>query len=289
MSNIVERIAQYAENKGLSIRQLEIAVGAGNGTISKAIKDKKDIQAKWIEKILYTYDDIDAVWLATGKGEMLTQKGNLNLKPDILHTSDTYSEDKKQKSGNKKGNLIGNPIGKNLTMPSVITIDTSGDENIFFVPFKAAAGYLRGYADPEFMETLPAYRLPGLNNGSYRMFEIKGPSMKPTLKDGDKVIGQWIDPYDIRDERVYVVVSKEEGIVVKRCINRLTAHGLLILKSDNRDFDDILLHTEDIYEAWEVKLNLTAKLPAPGESFYAISDLQARMTMLEDFVKKQVK
>ncbi len=103
------------------------------------------------------------------------------------------------------------------------------------MPVKASAGYLKGYADPEFIDQLPAYRMPGISNGTFRMFEISGHSMKEALENGDKIIGEWVLPEDIKDEQVYIIVSKTDGICVKRCINRLKSENKLILKSDNKE------------------------------------------------------
>ena len=41
---------------------------------------------------------------------------------------------------------------------------------IHFVPVKAAAGYLNGYADPEFLDELNTFTLPMLSGGTYRAF-----------------------------------------------------------------------------------------------------------------------
>ena len=63
-----------------------------------------------------------------------------------------------------------------------ITVDSDSKENIELVPQKAAAGYLNGYADREFIEELPKFKLPILpENATYRAFEISGDSMLPIL------------------------------------------------------------------------------------------------------------
>ena len=50
-----------------------------------------------------------------------------------------------------------------------ITVDKQDRENIELVPQKAAAGYLNGYADPEYLEDLPKFQIPTLNGtGTYR-------------------------------------------------------------------------------------------------------------------------
>src|SRR3977135_3751448 len=56
----------------------------------------------------------------------------------------------------------------------------SASNEIQLVPVKAAAGYLAGYADPEFLDELNTFTLPMLAPGHYRAFEIVGDSMLPT-------------------------------------------------------------------------------------------------------------
>lgn len=72
MGNILNRIAQFAECKGISIGVLERSIGASKGVLSRAIAKNTDIQAKWIEAIVDNYPEISPIWLLTGKGEMLT-------------------------------------------------------------------------------------------------------------------------------------------------------------------------------------------------------------------------
>ena len=51
---------------------------------------------------------------------------------------------------------------------------SSESQVIHLVPVKAAAGYLAGYADPEFIDELNTFTLPMLAPGQYRAFEIIG-------------------------------------------------------------------------------------------------------------------
>ena len=87
---------------------------------------------------------------------------------------------------------------------------------IHFVPMKAAAGYLAGYADEEFIDELNTFTLPMLGNGIFRAFEIIGESMLPT-PSGSIIVGQKIDGLDdLKQNAAYIVVSRSEGIVYKR-------------------------------------------------------------------------
>lgn len=176
-------------------------------------------------------------------------------------------------------------------MPQVITIDSQGNENVVMVPVKARAGYLNGYADPEFMTTLPAYRLPGLSNGTFRLFEVDGTSMYPTLNGGDLVIGSYVEQLGfVRDDRVHVVVTKNDGVVVKRVLNRIKADGKLILKSDNykdRDqFPSLVIDQQDIIEIWYAIGFISRQMRPPAEMYTRLIDLEGRFTIMEANAKK---
>src|SRR6185369_10622845 len=89
---------------------------------------------------------------------------------------------------------------------------------IHFVPVKAAAGYLAGYADSEFIDELNTFTLPMLSGGNYRAFEIIGDSMMPT-PSGSIIVGEKVeDTEDVKNNQPYIVVSRNEGIVYKRIV-----------------------------------------------------------------------
>ena len=183
--------------------------------------------------------------------------------------------------------------GKKITynMPQVITVDSQGNENVVMVPVRARAGYLNGYSDPEFISHLPAYRLPGLNTGTFRLFETEGLSMYPTLHGGDLIIGSFVENlHQIRDDRVYVVVTKNEGVVVKRVLNRIEKEGKLILKSDNykeRDqYPTMVVNESDVLEVWYATGYISRQMRPPAEMYNRTIDLEARVTMIEEMLRK---
>lgn len=69
--NIMGRIKQYLDFKGISNRQLELSTGMSNGSFSSQLKRNKTIGVDRLENILNTYGDINPEWLLTGKGSML--------------------------------------------------------------------------------------------------------------------------------------------------------------------------------------------------------------------------
>ena len=174
-------------------------------------------------------------------------------------------------------------------MPRIITVDNSGNDNIIYVPVKARAGYLLGYGDAEFIETLPTFRLPGLNNATFRMFEVEGPSMAPNVLNGDRIIGEWIDELDkIRDNRVYVIVHKG-GVAVKRVINRLKERGKIYLKSDTiahrHEFPTIEIDPADINEIWYGRMKISSDFSEPAEVYHRLADLEMDVLEMKQLLK----
>lgn len=166
-------------------------------------------------------------------------------------------------------------------MPSVITVNPGGDENILYVPVKAQAGYSVGLSDKEYMEKLPSFQMPGLRNGTFRMFEVQGISMSPTLSDRDRVIGEWVPSLsEIRENRVHIVVLKD-GVVIKRVLNRIKERNKLYLKSDTlthrQDYPIKEIDPEDVLEMWYVRLKVSGDLSEPSELYNRVSDLEINM------------
>jgi transcriptional regulator with XRE-family HTH domain len=143
----------------------------------------------------------------------------------------------------------------------VVTMDSNKKENIELVPQKAAAGYLNGYADPEYVRELPKFRLPILSQGTFRAFEISGDSMLPILP-GTIVVGEYIDDLrDLKNGKTYVLVTKREGVVYKRVFNYLDENGKLFLVSDNRQYAPYQVDAEEVVEAWAAKAYISVQFP----------------------------
>src|SRR3954451_17692052 len=108
-----------------------------------------------------------------------------------------------------------------------------GRVDIPFVPVKAAAGYLSGYADPEFIDELNTFTLPMLSGGDYRAFEIVGDSMMPT-PSGSVIVGEKVQTIDeVKTNQTYIVVSKTDGVVYKRIMKNNRQKNKLTFVSDN--------------------------------------------------------
>ncbi|MEP7141345.1 MAG: LexA family transcriptional regulator [Ferruginibacter sp.] len=131
----------------------------------------------------------------------------------------------------------------------------AADRNIIhFVPVKAAAGYLAGYADSEFIDELNTFTLPMLAGGNYRAFEIIGDSMMPT-PSGSIIVGEKIDnTEDVKNDQAYIVVSRNEGIVYKRIVKNNRSKNKLTLVSDNPQYQPYQVNAEDVVELWQAQM-----------------------------------
>ena len=127
---------------------------------------------------------------------------------------------------------------------------------IHFVPVKAAAGYLAGYADSEFIDELNTFTLPMLSGGDYRAFEIIGDSMMPT-PSGSIIVGEKVGAEDIKNNHPYIVVSRNEGIVYKRIVKSNKTKNKLTLVSDNPQYQPYQVNAEDVVELWHAQMVLS--------------------------------
>ncbi|HTI11951.1 MAG TPA: LexA family transcriptional regulator [Puia sp.] len=130
----------------------------------------------------------------------------------------------------------------------------AASNEIQLVPVKAAAGYLAGYADPEFLDELNTFTLPMLAPGTYRAFEIVGDSMLPT-PSGSVIVGEKVDDLEeVKSNQTYVVVSRNEGIVYKRIMKNTKSRSKLTLVSDNTAYQPYNVNTDDVIEVWKAQM-----------------------------------
>lgn len=137
-----------------------------------------------------------------------------------------------------------------------IAVDSKNNEVIKMVPAYAHAGYQAGYADPEFIESLPDHDFYNEDDGTYRVFELKGDSMYPHLHEGDFVKAKFLPPVHWKDKlhvnEVFIVVSKD-GIVCKQLVGHNIKSGDITLHSFNAIYDDYSINLSEVIELWYYK------------------------------------
>ena len=233
-------------------------------------------------------EEVSAEFLLTGDKKKLKRNQQNTLQYETVRKSVSISDD--TRNTNSLTVLRENQENYSHT-PRVVTVDKQGRDNVVLVPNKAAAGYLSGYGDTAFIQSLPTYNLPNINNGTFRMFQVAGDSMEPTIQNQSYVVGEWKENWseDIKDGRVYVFVIQTddyEGILVKRALNRIDKYGNILLKSDNRVYSTKNFIPSDIKEIWEVKLYLSFNIPDPSTIYDRMNDLEADIFQLKEQLKK---
>lgn len=141
-----------------------------------------------------------------------------------------------------------------------------------FIPLvdaQAHAGYPQNRQSVEYITKLDRFKLPGIevltNTDDYRIFEIEGDSMEPTLYDGDYVACQ--RRYKgllqlIRGE--LAVIITDSGVICKRFYLSDSDEADYILDSDNPLYQPEILQKEGVREVWVVRSRITKHFNAVG-------------------------
>ncbi len=140
-----------------------------------------------------------------------------------------------------------------------IKINEDNEDMIEIVPTEASAGYLQGYADPEYIESLNDLKLPFLPTGKHRAFPIKGDSMLP-IKSGSFIIAKYLEDISyLNSGSTYIVLTYNDGLVYKRVYDKIEEHQCLLMVSDNKKYDPYYVPVQEILELWEFTchINLT--------------------------------
>lgn len=165
-----------------------------------------------------------------------------------------------------------------------VTVDALDREQVQLVPQKAAAGYLNGFSDPEYISDLPTLSIPNLPTGTLRGFEVSGDSMLP-LTPGTVIVGKYVeDMQEIKNGKTYVLVTREEGIVYKRLERKARDSDVLTLRSDNTNYSPYELSFEDVLEVWEANVFISRDFPEQqqdmGQLLKVVMELQQEVMKL---------
>jgi phage repressor protein C with HTH and peptisase S24 domain len=137
------------------------------------------------------------------------------------------------------------------------------------VGIKAQAGYVRGFEQTDFIDTLEKYSLPpGVNPKGleWSYFEVDGDSMEPTLSSGDILLTSLLpheDWNDVKNFSVYVILT-EEQLLVKRVYPKNEKEWVLI--SDNTEENpQVSIDLAKVKQVWTLRRHIRSKLPPPKE------------------------
>ncbi len=138
-----------------------------------------------------------------------------------------------------------------------ITVDNEGKRQIEIIPHKASMGYLSGYADPDYIESLQTISLPFLGSGKYRAFPAVGDSMPPH-KDGSFIVGSYVEHIShLKKGKGYVFITRNEGITYKK-FSGMEDTGVKV-SADNTFYDPYVIPYTDILEIWQYACSIATK------------------------------
>lgn len=201
-------------------------MGEKPSTTSGWVSGKRGIGKSVIDKITDKLPQINPTWLLTGEGDMEVGKS-----PSSIQTNAHAVEDL---------NYMNVPV----------------------VHIKARCGYLAGYADEGYIDSLPTMPVivDKTYHGRYMIFEAEGDSMddgtRNSICDGDKLLCRevrrdlWLPKLHINDW-YFVIVHRTEGISIKQ-ITAQDENGNITCHSLNDMFNDYTVNLDDVAEIYNV-------------------------------------
>lgn len=186
----------------------------------------KKVSSQLANAIIKVYPQFQLSWLLTGEGNMLTDA-----------PSQTYHSNARP-------------------------VDDLSYMNVPVIHIKAQCGYLAGYGDTEYIDTLPTMPVivDKTYHGKYRIFEAEGDSMDDNSRlaicDGDKVLARevrrdlWLPKLHINDW-YFVIVHRTNGISIKH-ITAQDDKGNITCHSLNELFNDYTVNLDDVVEIYNV-------------------------------------
>lgn len=218
---IIDRIRQYLDLKGISDYRFEKDLSLSKGYINKAKNPTSDV----LMKICGIYTDISPEWLVTGKGEMIK---NAEREQKIIEISESAISETK-----RKGALI---------YDIDATCGLSGRDIEF--------------TDEKVIGSIDA---PEINPDSKIIFAT-GDSMLPLIASGDRVVIRKIESWDYFNYgQVYLIITNEYRLIKRVRRHPKDADNLILLRSDNPDYDDIDLPKREIIHLFIVENILSIK------------------------------
>lgn len=298
---IIDRILQIAEHYGVSVNEFSKAVGVSNGYFAKQKANNANVGSRILEKIVRKYPEINTSWLLTGEGEIFKTKTPKNV---LNQNEDNFEDKKEDKRKLQKTSSIPPVL---YDMPEKVSLVTERGTTPYIkgrafvevpvVDIDAAAG--GGAVNSDYTDEFDKLRIPTTilpaTASTRRCINVAGESMEPTLFDGARIIVRLLHRTEwatIRSGSVYVVTNRDGETFIKRVRNKLRAHGVLVLTSDNPDqrrFKPFELTEEEIFNVWAVELVITdVLLPSQREETDDLRDQISELReMFERFIQRE--
>lgn len=229
-----ERIQIIMNREGMNKNSFSKAIGlSSNVTIGRIINEKRQPSKSTCIKIVEKFPYYNLEWISNGNGSMLNDK-DFNEDPAIIDSESSADQ---------------------IKYPYII--------NVRLVNQYAYAGYLTGFSDMEYIESLPT--IPFITDqeahGNYMAFEVKGDSMNDGTEDsyleGDRLLCREISPelwsnYKLHIRKWDFVIIHRNGIYVKKIVEHNVEEHKIRVHSLNTLYEDKEIDLMDVRQIFNV-------------------------------------
>ena len=235
ISPIKENILYFLEKQGITKTDFCEKTGISYANI-KGKGLYSEIGGTQIGKILSSYSNLSPEWLLTGNGQMLKS----DVQKTLVHASDASSESiDSQDKYNNNFRIV------KIDEPTKYTEKIIESQKIPLYDVSAAAGY--GSFDDMISQekVVGEYVVPDFRSIDWMIY-VKGSSMYPKYSSGDIIACRVLhESKFIQWGKVYVIVTREQGILVKR-LKRSDNSDCILAVSDNTTYDPFDIPKDEV-------------------------------------------
>lgn len=225
MCRIIDRVNDYIQYKGMSVRAFESEAGIKYSTISAAIKRGTELNTATLLKIIDTYDDIDTDWLMKGEGEML--KGETAGIPPVSPPVVTTHED--------------------LELPTTDEFEYINNDNGGKIPVVHELAFATiDPEDPGKIKADDVYYIKEFRNADFLM-RMQGDYMTPKYRSGDLLACR-----NVKEDcfyqwgRIYALLTCHQGLVIGRVYEHFQNTIFVTVKPINPDYPEWVVPIDEI-------------------------------------------
>lgn len=264
MEFFIDRLQYYMREKGINNNQMTVSAGLSVGLIGRAIKTKSGLNSDSIEKILYSYPDLNPNWLLTGRGNMLIDLNDDNKNREVNREVSLKSGDKnvhpnvhlspKSEENNKEVKYSIKLRKEQLTTPAELLMNKT-HTSVPFYNLPVSAGMLGVLESEIFTQSEPDGFLElSVFDGCEAVFPIVGVSMVPIIHSGDWIGIQSIENLShswdfIQTDVIYLIITREDRMI--KFIDKATDEDFIICRSSNAS--PFKLFKGDILKIYRIK------------------------------------
>jgi phage repressor protein C with HTH and peptisase S24 domain len=220
--DIIDRINKLITDSGLSEREFATKINLGQRSVNYYLKREQKPSLDFVEKTIFSFG-LDANWLLNGEGQML-------------------------KSGTAHTPGLDDATEVPAYLPAIAIKDVvqeDGMRPVCLYDISAAAGYGNFDEMINAEKVIDRYIVPCFKSIDWMIF-VRGSSMYPKYSSGDIIACRVLhESRFIQWGKVYVIATKEQGILVKR-LRRCTDENCITAISDNQTYDSFDIPKDEI-------------------------------------------